>query len=230
MAEKITAIIVAAGSGTRMGGQINKVFLPLGDGSVITKTVEAISECVQISDIVVVTRSCDVLECMELLKDCKKRVRIIVGGKTRQESVYKGLLEAVDSDIVVIHDGARALILPQTVQRTIMDAKTFGAAAVGVMCKDTLKSVDADGFIEKTLDREKTYLIQTPQIFYREDIVKAHQMAIQEEFSATDDCALYEKYIGRIKVTDGSYDNIKLTTPDDMVIAEDILRKRGEVI
>jgi len=230
MAEKITAIIVAAGSGTRMGGQINKVFLPLGDSNVITKTVEAISACPQISDIVVVTRSCDVLECMEFLKDCKKRVRIIVGGKTRQESVYKGLLEAVDSDIVVIHDGARALILPQTVQRTIMDAKTFGAASVGVMCKDTLKSVDADGFIEKTLDREKTYLIQTPQIFYREDIVKAHQMAIQEEFLATDDCALYEKYIGRIKVTDGSYDNIKLTTPDDMVIAEDILRKRGEVI
>lgn len=227
MADKITAIIVAAGNGTRMGGQINKVFLPLGNGTVISKTVDAMCSCTEISDIVVVTRSCDVLECMELLKNTQKRVRIITGGKTRQESVYKGLLEARDSNIVVIHDGARALILPETVKRTIMDAKTFGASAVGVMCKDTLKSVDTDGFIENTLDREKTYLIQTPQIFVRDDILKAHEMAMEEKFLATDDCALYERYIGRVKVTDGSYDNIKLTTPDDMEIAENILKRRG---
>lgn len=223
---KITAIIVAAGRGTRMGGEINKIFMPLGESTVIAHTVEAISKCSKINDIIIVTRGCDVLECMEHTQHCDKRIRIVRGGETRQESVYKGLLEAADADIVVIHDGARALILSETVERTIMDAQTFGAAASGVMCKDTLKRIDTDGFIADTVDRETTCLIQTPQIFLRADILKAHEHALDEGFLATDDCALYEKYIGRVKVTEGRYDNIKLTTPEDMAIAEIILKRR----
>ena len=172
MGGKITAIIAAAGSGTRMGGKINKVFMPLGEGTVIGHTAEA-------------------------------------------------------SEMVVIHDGARSLILPETVTRTIMDAHTFGAAAAGVLCKDSLKRVNSDGFIEETIDRQSTYLIQTPQIFRTEDILKAHEMAIKDGFVATDDCALYEKYIGKIKVTEGSYENIKLTTPEDMIVAENILKRRN---
>lgn len=226
MGGKITAIIAAAGSGTRMGGKINKVFMPLGEGTVIGHTAEALDKCTEIDDIVIVTRACDVLECMEYI-NISKRIKIVRGGETRQESVYRGIKAAEDSEMVVIHDGARSLILPETVTRTIMDAHTFGAAAAGVLCKDSLKRVNSDGFIEETIDRQSTYLIQTPQIFRTEDILKAHEMAIKDGFVATDDCALYEKYIGKIKVTEGSYENIKLTTPEDMIVAENILKRRN---
>lgn len=225
---KITAIIVAAGSGTRMGGVINKVFMPICGRSVIDYTIEAISECEEISNIILVTRECDILESMEHIKNNKKRVRIIKGGKTRQESVYMGLSEAKDADYVVIHDGARALITPDIIKQSISDMLQYGASAVGVPCKDTLKTIDENGFISSTIDREKTYLIQTPQNFRYEDILTAHINAIEDEFEVTDDCALYEKYFGKIKITKGSYDNIKLTTPEDMIIAEKIITKRKE--
>lgn len=223
----ITAIIVAAGNGTRMGGEINKVFLPLGQRTVIDYTIEAVSECERIDNIVIVTRECDILECMEHISCNNKRTKIVKGGKTRQQSVMCGLAEAKDSDLVVIHDGARALITPKIINDAIDDAIEFGASAVGVICKDTLKACDDCGFIEKTLDRSKTYLIQTPQIFKPELIKKAHINAKKDGFEGTDDCSLYEKYIGKIKISNGSYDNIKLTTPDDLAVAEIILRKRG---
>lgn len=216
---KITAIIVAAGNGTRMGGVINKVFLPLGEEAVIEHTLNTFSSCSMIDDIILVTRESDI----ELCKNFKG-IKVIAGGKTRQESVYNGLNEAESADIVVIHDGARALITKEIIENAIEDAKKYGASAVGVPCKDTLKSVDENGFIKATLDRDSTYQIQTPQIFKREEILKAHIMAISDNFLGTDDCSLYEKYIGKIKVTKGSYDNIKLTTPDDMIIAKNILK------
>lgn len=216
---KITAIIVAAGNGTRMGGVINKVFLPLGRETVIEHTLNTFRSSGMIDDIILVTRECDI----ELCKNFND-IKVIVGGKTRQESVYNGLNEAKDSDIVVIHDGARALITKEIIENAIEDAKKYGASAVGVPCKDTLKSVDENGFIKATLDRETTYQIQTPQIFKREEIIKAHEMAVCDGFSGTDDCSLYEKYIGKIKVTRGSYDNIKLTTPEDMFVAKNILK------
>ncbi len=216
---KITAIIVAAGNGTRMGGVINKVFLPLGEETVIEHTLNTFRSCSLIDDIILVTRECDI----ELCKSFDD-IKVIVGGKTRQESVYNGLNETKDAEIVVIHDGARALITKEIIENAIEDAKKYGASAVGVSSKDTLKSVDEDGFITATLDRDFTYQIQTPQIFKREEIIKAHEMAIRDDFLGTDDCGLYEKYIGKVKVTRGSYDNIKLTTPEDMFVAKNILK------
>jgi len=224
--KKITAIIVAAGSGTRMGGAVNKVFMPLLERSVIDYTVGAICDCDEISDIVLVTRDCDITEAMEHIKSNKKRIKIVKGGKTRQQSVYMGLKEVKNADYVVIHDGARALITSDIIEKSIEDLLKFGASAVGVPCKDTLKTVDENGFIASTLDREKTFLIQTPQNFKFAEILKAHECAIKDGFEATDDCMLYEKYIGKIKITKGSYDNIKLTTPDDLAVAEKILKNR----
>ena len=218
---KTTAIIVAAGNGTRMGGVKNKVFLELGGKTVIEHTLETFKKCRLIDEIILVTRECDI----ELCKDFEG-IKVIAGGKTRQESVYFGLCEAKDADIVAIHDGARALITCDIIENAIDDTIKYGASAVGVSSKDTLKEVNGDGFIVKTLDRESTYQIQTPQVFKYDEIKKAHEMAINDGFSGTDDCSLYEKYIGKIKVTKGSYDNIKLTTPEDMVIAQNILEKR----
>lgn len=228
--ERVTAVIAAAGSGTRMGGNINKVFMPFGGKTVIERTLSVFEQCEEIDDIVIVTRSCDVLECMEYTESCKKRIRIIPGGAQRQESVKKGIEEAKASGYAVIHDGARAFVTKEIIQRTLMDAVTFGAAAPGVMCKDTLKRISGDGFIKETIDRESVCLIQTPQIFKTEEIRKAHELAEKDNFSATDDCALYEKYIGRVKLTEGSYENIKLTTPEDIAACENILRKRNESV
>ncbi len=226
MAEKVSCIIVSAGSGTRMGGVMNKVFLPLGESTVIDHTINAFCGIDEIEDIVIVTRQCDILECMDHINNTEKNFRIVKGGATRQESVFMGLSYVKNSDIVVIHDGARALVLPRLIEDVIKDAKNFGAATLGVPSKDTLKVIDDDGFIKETLDREKVYNIQTPQVFKTADIIKAHEKAIKDGFSATDDCSLYEKYIGKVKITKGSYDNIKLTTPEDMEIAENILKKR----
>lgn len=228
MAEKITAIIVAAGSGTRMGGVINKVFLPLGERTVIDHTIEAFSNILEISNIILVTRECDILESMEHIKSTSKRISIIKGGSSRQESVYLGLLAASDADMVVIHDGARSLITPSIIKNSINNAKNFGASAVGVASKDSIKIIDEDGFITQTIVRDYVINIQTPQVFYYDKILDCHQKAIKDNFLATDDCALYEKYQGKIKLTAGSYDNIKITTPDDLEVCERILKKRNE--
>lgn len=224
----ITAVVVAAGSGSRMGGVINKVFLPLCERAVIDRTIEMIAKSDRIDDIVLVVRESDILEAMEHIQCAKKRVRIIKGGKTRQESVYFGLLEAKNADYVVIHDGARALITTDIIDKSIDECIKYGACGVGVKCKDTLKTADSNGFICATVDREKTYLIQTPQCFKYDDIISAHEGAIEEGFEATDDCMLYERYVGNVKLVEGSYENIKLTTPEDMIVAERILNRRSE--
>lgn len=224
---KTTAIIVAAGRGSRMGAGKNKVFLSIGNQTVLEYTLNAFASCESITNIVLVTGENDIEKCKHIVRHIKKPTTVIKGGNTRQRSVLCGLSAAKDSDIAVIHDGARSLVTHEIIISTIENAKKYGAAAAGVPCKDTLKVADSDGFITATLDRDKTYLIQTPQTFKYRDILNAHLLAEREGFSATDDCALYEKYIGRIKITPGSYDNIKLTTPEDMIIAKNILKNTG---
>ena len=212
---KITAVIVAGGKGTRMGADKNKVFLKILGREVLYYTISAFEKN-------------DIEECQILVDkyDIKKVSYITEGGATRQESVMNGLKKA-EGDIVLIHDGARALVTDDEINNSVADCIKFGAAAVGVKCKDTLKSADSDGFIAGTVDREKTFMIQTPQVFYLDKILDMHQKALDENFVATDDCMIAEHYGVKIKISDGNYDNIKLTTPEDMIIGERILRKRG---
>ena len=225
---KITAVIVAGGKGTRMGADKNKVFLKILGREVLYYTISAFEKNDKIDDIIVVTGKNDIEECQILVDkyDIKKVSYITEGGATRQESVMNGLKKA-EGDIVLIHDGARALVTDDEINNSVADCIKFGAAAVGVKCKDTLKSTDSDGFIAGTVDREKTFMIQTPQVFYLDKILDMHQKALDENFVATDDCMIAEHYGVKIKISDGSYDNIKLTTPEDMIIGERILRKRG---
>ncbi len=225
---KITAVIVAGGRGARMGADKNKVFLPIMDREVLYYTISAFERNRRINDIVVVTGKNDINECKALTEKYKfSKIKCITeGGAARQQSVMNGLMKA-DGDIVLIHDGARALVTDSEINNSIDDCIKYGAAAVGVKCKDTLKSADTDGFISGTVDRESTYLIQTPQTFYLNKILKLHKMAENEGFEATDDCMIAEHYGVKIKISEGSYDNIKLTTPEDMIIGERILRKRG---
>ncbi len=221
----VTAVIVAGGSGSRMGSDKNKVFLPLSGKTVIEHTVATFLSVGQIENIVIVTREQDIEECKKLFSD--DRITFTVGGKTRQESVSNGLGVAT-GEIVAIHDAARALIDKDTIEKTIADCKEFGAATVGVPCVDTLKRKDKDGFIAETVDRTDIYRIQTPQVFYKEEIKRAHRDAVNDKFDATDDCALYEKYIGRVKICEGSANNIKITYPEDLAFAEAILKTKGE--
>lgn len=227
---KITAVIVAGGKGTRMGANKNKVFLELAGKEVIFHTMYAFERNDRIDEIVMVTGKNDITQCEDIIKryGFYKIKAVIEGGKTRQKSVLNGL-KVADGDIVLIHDGARALVNDEEIDNVIDDCIEFGAAAAGVPCKDTLKSIDDDGFIQSTVDREKTYMIQTPQAFKRETILKMHQIAESDNFTATDDCMIAERYGLKIKISEGSYDNIKLTTPEDMIIGERILRKRVKI-
>lgn len=215
-----SAVIVAAGMGKRMGAGINKAYLLLGGKTILEQTVTVFENCRKIEEIVVVTD--DTEKCRELLKGFKKVTKIVLGGATRQDSVKNGL-KVCQGEFVAIHDGARALITAEKIEKVIEDAEKFGAAALGVKCKDTLKVSDEDGFIAKTLDRDWIYQIQTPQVFKRTEIEEAHSKINSE---LTDDCAVMEIIGKKVKITEGSYENIKITTPEDLIIAEKILEKR----
>ncbi|MBQ6908183.1 MAG: 2-C-methyl-D-erythritol 4-phosphate cytidylyltransferase [Clostridia bacterium] len=215
-----SAVIVAAGMGKRMGAGINKAYLLLGGKTILEQTVTVFENCRKIEEIVVVTD--DTEKCRELLKSFKKVTKIVLGGATRQDSVKNGL-KVCQGEFVAIHDGARALITAEKIEKVIEDAEKFGAAALGVKCKDTLKVSDEDGFIAKTLDRDWIYQIQTPQVFKRTEIEEAHSKINSE---LTDDCAVMEIVGKKVKITEGSYENIKITTPEDLIIAEKILEKR----
>lgn len=224
---KITAVIVAGGKGTRMGADKNKVFLKIMDKEVLFYTISAFENNSRTDNIIIVTGKNDMDECIQLVQTYRfNKVTVITeGGATRQQSVMRGLMKA-DGDIVLIHDGARALVTDEEINNSIDDCIKYGASAVGVTCKDTLKNADNSGFISGTVDRESTYLIQTPQVFYLKEILSLHKKAVSEGFEATDDCMIAERYGVKIKISAGSYDNIKLTTPEDMIIGEGILRKR----
>jgi 2-C-methyl-D-erythritol 4-phosphate cytidylyltransferase len=221
---KITAVIVAGGKGTRMGASVNKVFLELCGKPIIAHTVDAFEKNPLIDEIIVVTGKNDIKIATEILRKYSKISAIIEGGNERQQSVSNGI-NAASGDIIAIHDGARALIGQSEINSVINDCIKYGAAALGVPCKDTLKEADDNGFIRKTIDRSRTYQIQTPQVFKAEIIKELHKKAELDNLQVTDDCAIAEQYGIRVKITEGSYDNLKITTPEDMAVGEIILRR-----
>ena len=225
----VTAVIAAGGKGTRMGAGENKVFLPVDGMEMIARTVGVFEKNSRITDIVIVTGAEDIPKMRSVLEKYgyKKISAVTAGGDTRSDSVYEGLRLA-SGRICAVHDGARALITDDEITRVIEDCEKYGAAAVGTKSKDTLKSADENGFITGTIDREYTYNIATPQVFFISDILAMHKRAKEEGFSPTDDCAMAERYGGRVKITEGSYDNIKLTTPGDIAAAQIILERRQE--
>lgn len=225
----VTAVIVAGGRGRRMGADINKVFLPLGGAEILAHTIRAFEICPDIDDIVVVTGEAD-MEKVRMIAEreaFKKLSGIVPGGDERSDSVYNGLCNAV-GDIAAIHDGARCLITPEEISAAVSDAKKHGAAALGVTVKDTLKSIDDNGNICGTIDRERTVLIQTPQVFKKDEIKALHEYIKKDGYAVTDDCSVFERYGRSVHVTLGSYENIKLTTPGDIAIGEQILKRREQ--
>lgn len=219
------AIILGAGNGTRMKSEKSKLLLEIGSKTVIERSVEAFLSVSDIDEIIVVARAQDIDIYSELLTD--ERISFVIGGATRQQSVKNAVETVDDAHLIVIHDGARPLIKCEDIEKTIRAAEEFSAAAVGVFVKDTIKIVDKQGFVESTPDRSMLFAVQTPQIFDFDLYKSAMQKADEQGLDFTDDCQLVELCGGKVKMVEGSYSNIKITTPDDIALAENLLKNEG---
>lgn len=224
---KTSAVIVAGGKGKRMGAEMNKVFLEVYGKEIISRTISVFNSCPVIDEIIIVTATDDIEKMQEIIRrdGYEKVVKITEGGRERSDSVCNGLQYAT-GDIVLIHDGARCLISQTEIENVISDTLHFGASAVGVKVKDTLKRIDDFGNIISTVDRNFTVHIQTPQCFKATEILALHKSAKSENALFTDDCSIFEYYGKTVHLTVGSYDNIKITTPEDIAVAEEILKRR----
>ena len=219
------AIILGAGNGTRMKSENSKLLLEIGSKTVIERSVEAFLSVSDIDEIIVVARAQDIDIYSELLTD--ERISFVIGGATRQQSVKNAVETVDDAHLIVIHDGARPLIKCEDIEKTIRAAEEFSAAAVGVFVKDTIKIVDKQGFVESTPDRSTLFAVQTPQIFDFDLYKNAMKKADEQGLDFTDDCQLVELCGGKVKMVEGSYSNIKITTPDDIALAENLLKNEG---
>ncbi len=225
--EFVSAIIVSAGNSTRMGG-INKQFLEIGGMSVIARSIKAFQECDKINEIVIVTRSCDIEAVKNLINNYgfSKVTAVVEGGNTRSESVCNGIFAcSPNADFVAIHDGARPLVTEKIICDTLECAIKFGSATTGVKIKDTIKVVNEAGEISGTTDRDTLRAVQTPQIFAKDIYLNALKN-VPNSKDFTDDCMLIEANGGKVMLCDGDYENIKITTPQDIALAEIYLSNR----
>lgn len=225
----VSAVIVSAGSSSRMGG-INKQFLEFGGMPVIAHSVKVFQENSSIAEIVVVTRETDIPQIEKLVEKFgfSKVSSIVVGGATRQKSVLKGI-EACSpcATHIAVHDGARPLVTDKIINDTLSVAVKTGAAATGVKVVDTIKCVNNRNEILSTPERDTLRAVHTPQIFSKKLYLDAAR-SVQDSDSFTDDCKLIEASGNTVTIVEGDYQNIKITTPADFCIAEAFFKKRGK--
>lgn len=223
------ALIAAAGKGSRMKMEINKQFIEIGGKSILARTIQVFEDCGQVEEIILVVNSNDIIYCKQNIVDVfdfRKVSAIVAGGDTRQASVYNGLLQLSDScSIVLIHDGARPFVSEESIIESIAVAGEFGSACVAVPVKDTIKSADNNNLVQQTLDRSKLWSIQTPQTFRYGLILDAHKKALEAGFTGTDDAMLVERLGHPLKLVYGNYYNIKITTEEDLILAEAIAER-----
>ena len=217
--EKCTAVVLAAGKGSRMGTKIQKQYLEICGKPVLYYSLAAFAASPIIDEIVLVTGEGKTDYCRKNIIEAygiTKVNKIVVGGKERYESVYKALREIETEGYVFIHDGARPYVSKQSINDLVECLKTYDAGLLMVPCKDTIKEVK-EGIVVKTLKRETLMQAQTPQVFKSEDIKVAYQKAKDEGYVATDDSQLFERYIDKdIKAVLGDYSNLKITTQEDL--------------
>ena len=223
----VSAVIVAAGSSSRMGG-LDKLAAPLGGSTVIARTLRAFQECDDVGEIVLVLRKGAEKPALEGASGCDKLARIVHGGDTRTESSYAGVM-ACDpkAEIILIHDGARPLVTGKVIRSAVEGARQFGAAVPVIPVTDTIK-LGKDGFADETPDRAALLAAQTPQAFRAELIKAALQDAVDKKLSLTDDCAAVEKLGMRVKLVEGDARNRKITLPSDLAVAEILLKELQE--
>ncbi|HYH03580.1 MAG TPA: 2-C-methyl-D-erythritol 4-phosphate cytidylyltransferase [Bacillota bacterium] len=235
--EKIAAIIPAAGTGKRMAAGVNKIWLLLDGAPVLSHTLNVFQSSPLIDRIVLVVNQTELSEFKWFLAARQEQDRIpvdlVVGGVERQDSVAQGLhfLNDYLTDnnaygLVVVHDAARALLTPELLAEVVEAGLEYRAVALGVPVKDTIKYVEPDGFVLETPERSRLWAVQTPQVFDFELLASAYQAAAGRRLRFTDDCSVVEYFEHPVKLIMGSYENIKITTPEDLVMAEAILGRR----
>lgn len=230
------AIVLAAGSGKRMGTEVPKQFLELFGQPALYWTLLAFEES-SVDAVILVVSSIEAENFIrkEIIKDRFNKIKgVTLGGAERYDSVWKGLCcihdEALtEPELVLIHDGARCLVTPEIIEGTISDTQKYGSGVASMPVKDTIKRVDEDGYSSDTLDRSRLRQMQTPQTFFYREILEAYgELMKQDPMPAvTDDAEVLERMKGkRAYLSEGSYENLKLTTPEDLILAEAILKKR----
>lgn len=224
---RCAAVVPAAGSSTRMGGQ-DKILLPLDGVPVLLHTLRALESSQWITEIVVVTREDLIVPISQLCRDgaLTKVSKVVTGGASRAESVLRGIRALPEeTELVAIHDGARPLVTAEVIDEAIRMAAERGAAAPAVPLKDTVKRASG-GLVEETPDRSALFAVQTPQVFAADLIRGALGKAVEENAPITDDCSALERLGMQVFLTAGDYTNIKITTPEDLAVAEALLAWR----
>ena len=236
--KRTAAVVLAAGQGKRMQSAVAKQFLLLDGEPVVCHALRAFEES-EVETVVLVTGADEIEYCQKEIVEkfgFKKVMNVVAGGKERYHSVYEGLraLEpALESDgIVLIHDGARPMVTGEVIARTIRAAEEYGACVAAMPVKDTIKVADAEQFAAMTPDRSTLWQMQTPQTFRYGLVYEAYQKLLSDvsyQKGITDDAMVVETMCsGRVKLVEGSYENIKVTTPEDMLVAEVFLKQRKQ--
>lgn len=224
-----SVVVVAAGTASRMQG-IDKVLAALGGIPVLVRTLKVFQRCADVGEIVVVTREDLLVEISDLCKDYSldKVSKIVVGGVERMLSVRAGLREVNrEAQLIAIHDGARPFLSDKVLGEVLCQACRSGAAAPAIPVNDTIKRAE-NGIVQETVDRSALWAIQTPQVFQADLIRAAVEKAAQENAKVTDDCSVVERLGMKVVLTEGDRQNIKVTTPFDLILGEAILKERGE--
>jgi 2-C-methyl-D-erythritol 4-phosphate cytidylyltransferase len=229
MSDKLRVVIAAAGRGSRMKSGTNKQYMALAGRPILSYCLDFFERQDVVDAIVVICGAQEQEYCQrEIIQRFKyRKVRAVMpGGRERQDSIWVGLQKlGDDTGLVAVHDGARPIITKEVWTRLVAAAREWGAAVPGVVSKDTLKLVDRDGFVQQTLPRSSVFAIHTPQIFKYSELMAAYRHAQEDSFQGTDDASLFERYIGRVKVVVGDYRNLKITTPEDIGVAEALLQQ-----
>lgn len=229
---KTVAIVLAAGRGKRMQSDVAKQYLLVRNKPVLYYSLKAFQDSL-VDEIILVTAESEIAYCKEEIVEkyeFSKVSQIVAGGKERYHSVHNGLKACEDADIILIHDGARPFVDDAIIARNINMVKEYGACVTGMPVKDTIKISDAEGFVQETPRRDLIWTIQTPQTFCYDLIKNAYDTFLNNEeancklYNVTDDAMVAELFGGlKVKLVEGSYNNVKITTPEDMVLAEAIL-------
>ena len=221
---KVGAVVVAAGSSTRMGG-IDKIFAPVLGLPLVAYSLDQLDRCPSVDQIALVLDARSLEQGAELVSErgYRKVVQVCPGGERRQDSVFNGLEALAGCGWIIVHDGARPCLDDKMLRRGLAAAQECGAAVAGVPCKDTIKVVSTDMAVQNTPDRDTLWLTQTPQVFRYPILMDAHRNCASD---VTDDAMMVESLGYPVKMFLGAYDNLKVTTPDDLAIAEALLRDR----
>ncbi len=227
---KTSAIVVAAGSGSRMQSNVKKTYLEINGIPLIIRTLRVLEQSQVIKEVVLVVAEQDIEDAKRLVEQygLRKINRYAPGGEDRQGSVYNGI-QAVDeqAELILVHDGARPFVTLQEIERVVEQAGRYGAATIATPVKDTVKKV-ADGIVQETIPRSSLYSVQTPQVFEAARLREAHLKAREQGYQGTDDASLFERLGYPVRIVEGSYRNIKLTTPEDLLIAAVFLQNESE--